>query len=146
MADKEKKERFVFIDEDEESGNKIEDFQILLFQTNPTKRSIKVWFPLEDFSTYMKSTRFVDEVCKIMGEDYRHRLEYCLREYGGMYVVNRHTGEIKSASAGRESIDRSPKQILDSYIEENPSLINSSFHEVHLNNVSDIFSKINPFQ
>lgn len=144
----EEKKRLTFLSSDEEgTDEQIENFKILLFQTNPMKRSLKVWFPLEEFSTYMRTSRFIDEVCKVMGEEFRAQLNYCVSEYGGMYMANRIKKEIKSLSTGKEQYDRSPKQILDSYVAEHPEVMApSSFHEVNINNVFDVLSKTNPFK
>lgn len=142
----EEKKRLTFLEEDEGTEGQMENFKILIFYSNPMKKSIKVWFPLEDFSTYMRTKRFVDEICKLMGESFRSRLEYCLSEYGGVYVIDRVKNEIKATTPGRDQYDRSPKQILDQYILEHPELQESSFHEVNINNVFNVYAHKNPFK
>lgn len=149
MSDEENKPRLAFLEEDTGADDKVSNFNILIFQANPLKRNIKIWFPLEEFSTYMNKQRFINVICEIMGEDFRARLEYCNREYGGMYLIDRIKKEIRSISPSGEEINRSPKVMLDDYLDQNPELKEdkySSFHEVNINNVFSKFSQGNFFK
>ena len=137
--------RLAFLEEDQGTDDNMENFKILVFYTNPMRRSIKVWFA-NGFTSYMRSDRFVDNICALMGEDYRPRLNHCLSEYGGVYILDRIKKELRSASPGREAIDRSPQTILDKYIAEHPYLQENTFKEVNLNNVFDKYSKIKFFR